>query len=423
MFKKSRKKIVASIMSVLVFLWTGTLVVIYASSYYEMSEQNKGMLREHAERYILSQPFFASMPANPEPDPDPEKPDPGSERPHYSDLPSFQLSTFYTVAVTYDGEILEINNPQKTVHSDDELEKLAREILSENKTTGIKNNLVYYAADKDGYMLASFKDNTIIHESINTLFRYTLIFGGLAIVALFFLAVCLARRIVKPLEESYQKQKQFISDAGHELKTPISIISTNAELLSREPDNSKWLANIQYENERMSVLVSQLLELSRVENATPQTEPIDFSRLVNGEALPFESVAYENGLILKCRIDENITVEGNSVQLKQLISILLDNAIRHGHNGKEIQLILKAEHGSAKLSVINAGEEIPPKQRTQLFDRFYRVDPVRNSEDGHYGLGLAIAKAITLSHGGRISVHCGSGLIEFKVEIPMRKFL
>lgn len=408
-------------MSVLVFLWAGTLTVIYASSYYEMSEQNYNMLKAHAARYLLSQPVPASPPAKPESGP--EKPEPDPKKPDYSNLPSFQLSTFYTVAMTYNGEILEINNPQQTVHSDDELEKLAHEILSENQNTGTKNNLVYYVVDKGSYILASFKDNTIIHESINTLFRYTLIFGGLAIAALFFLAVCLARRIVQPLEESYQKQKQFISDAGHELKTPISIISTNAELLAREPGNGKWLANIQYENERMGVLVTQLLELSRVENALPQPEPLDFSHLVNGEALPFESIAFENGLILKCCIAENITVEGNSMQLKQLVSILLDNAIRHGRDGKEIQLILKTEHGTARLSVINAGKEIPPEQRAQLFERFYRVDPVRNSEDGHYGLGLAIAKAITVSHNGRISVHCCGGQIEFKVQIPIRRFI
>ena len=139
---------------------------------------------------------------------------------------------------------------------------------------------------------------------------------------------------------------------------------------------------------------------------------LDFSHLVNGEALPFESVAYENGLILNCSVMDNIVLEGNSVQLKQLVSILLDNAIRYGNSGKDVQLILKAEDGSARLSVINAGEAIAPEQRKQLFERFYRVDAVRNGEDGHYGLGLAIAKAITLSHGGKISVHCDRGLVE-----------
>lgn len=416
MFKKSRRKIVAAIMSVLALLWIGTLAVIYASSYFEMSERDRGMLLEHAERYVLHQPLGERPPGKPEPDPDPG-------RPRYSDLPSFQLSTFYTVAMTYEGEALEIKNPQREVHSDEELESLARDILGEGEATGTESNLVYCAVDKGGYMLLAFKDNTILHESMNTLFRYTLLFGGIAMAALFFLAVWLAGRIVQPLEESYQKQRQFISDAGHELKTPIAVVSTNAELLARELGENKWLANIQYENERMGVLVTQLLELSRVENVTPKREQIDLSHLVNGEVLPFESVAFENGLLLNPSIAENIFVEGNSAQLKQLVSILLDNAIRHGDGGKEIRLILKAEHGSANLSVVNTGAEIPSEQRAQLFERFYRVDTVRSGEDRHYGLGLAIAKAIVLSHGGKISVSCGDGLVTFKVQLPIRNFL
>lgn len=410
MFKKSRRKIVAATMSVLVLLWVGTLAVIYTASYLEMAKQNRGMLKEHAEHYVLSQPSDAPSPIKPKPD---------MGKPHYSDMPSFQLSTFYTVAISYDEKILEIKNPPQTVHSNDELEELARNLSVSGKTAGVKNDLVYYVVDKGGYILFAFKDNTIINESMDTLFRYTLIFGGLTIILLFFLAVYLARRIVKPLEESYQKQKQFISDAGHELKTPISVVNTNAEILSREIGNNKWLANIQYENERMGVLVTQLLELSRIENVFTATEQIDFSRLVSGEALPFESMAFENGHTLCSNITENIIVKGNSTQLKQLVSILLDNAIRHGDKNTNIQLILKAEHGSADLSVINAGTEIPTEKRDLLFERFYRVDSARNGDDGHYGLGLSIAKAITVSHGGKISVRCDHGLIEFKVQIPI----
>lgn len=413
MFKKSRRKIVAAIMFVLVLLWIGTLTVIYTASYLAMAEQNKGMVREHAQRYVLSQSLDAPPPVKPEPD---------MGNPRYSDMPAFQLSTFYTVAMSYDGEILEIRNPQQSVHSNDALEKLARDLSADGKTTGVKKDLVYYTCDKGGYMLFAFKDNTIINESMDTLFRYTLLFGGFAILLLFFVAVCLARRIVKPLEESYQKQKQFISDAGHELKTPISVVSTNAELLVRELGSNKWLENIQYENARMGVLVTQLLELSRLDSAPSVTEQVDFSRLVRGEALPFESVAFENGHTLCCNIEENMIVNGNPTQLGQLVSILLDNAIRHGDKETDIQLILKAEHGSANLSVINTGAEIPAEKRELLFERFYRVDCVRNGDDGHYGLGLSIAKAITAAHGGKISVRCEHGRIEFQVQIPIRNF-
>ena len=144
----------------------------------------------------------------------------------------------------------------------------------------------------------------------------------------------------------------------------------------------------------------------------------DFSRLVAGELLPFESVAFEKGLVLNSIIADGIYMEGNSTQLKQLVSILLDNAIRHSKEPGDVNLTLTKEHGFAKLSVINKGEEIPAEERQQIFERFYRMDTVRNGEDKHYGLGLAIAKAITTSHKGHIEVQCFNGLIEFRVRIP-----
>ena len=411
MFKKSRRKIVVAIMSILVLLWVGTLGVIYASSYFEMTKQNEQMLQAHAEMYSLSNSFGEMMPPN--------RPKPNANHGFNPESPMFQLSTFYTVAVSYDGDILEIKNEPPTVHTDDDLKSLAQSIIKSGRNSGTENNLAFYKMDKGGYTLITFKDNTVINESAMTLFRYTLIFGALALVLFFFLSVYLARKIVNPLEESYQKQKQFISDAGHELKTPVSVVNANAELLSREIGENQWLQNIQYENERMGKLVGQLLELARTENVTPQMEHIDLSRLVAGEALPFESVAFEKGLVLNNNIIDGIAVKGNSTQLKQIVSILLDNAIRHSKEQGEIWLTLTKEHGFAKLSVINKGDEIPIEQREKIFERFYRVDTARNGEDKHYGLGLAIAKAITTSHKGHIEVLCYNGFIEFRVQVPV----
>lgn len=234
-------------------------------------------------------------------------------------------------------------------------------------------------------------------------------------------SIFLARRIVTPLEESYQKQKQFISDAGHELKTPVSVISTSAELLAKEIGENKWLSNIQYENERMGSLVKQLLELAKMESVAPQTERVDFGRLTSGELLPFESVAYEHGLQLDSDIANHIYVNGDSSRLKQLVSILIDNAIRHSEDGSFVKISLQNRHNFAKLSVINDGKEIPAEQQTQIFERFYLMDSARSGDDRHFGLGLAIAKAITVSHHGKITVSCYDGKIEFSVLIPLQK--
>lgn len=417
MFKQSRRKIVAAIMSILVLLWAGTLGVIYASSYFEMQEQNEQMLRLHAEMHTLPQSFEQEMP--------PSRPMPGGNhgwKPGFDpESPKFRLSTFYTVAVSGDGDVLEIKNEPPTVHTNDDLAQLAKRIIQDGKYTGAEDNLAFLRTDKDGYILVVFMDNTVVNESAMTLFRYTLIFGGVALVLFFFVSVFLARKIVRPLEESYQKQKQFISDAGHELKTPVSVVSANAELLAREVGENRWLANIQYENERMGKLVGQLLELARTENVTPQMEYLNLSRLVAGEALPFESVAFEKDLALSSDIAAGIVVEGNSAQLKQLISILLDNALCHSKAKGEVRLMLTRDHGIAELSVMNNGDEIPVRQREQIFERFYRADPARNGEDKHYGLGLAIAKAIVNAHHGHIKVLCYDGLVEFRVNLPMAR--
>ena len=416
MFKKSRRKIVAAIMSILALLWVGTLSVIYASSYFEMKQQNKQMLQAHAQMYTLPQSFEQMMP--------PGRPIPGGDhgfKPGFDpESPKFQLSTFYTVAVSYHGDVLVINNEPPTVYSDEDLKALAQDIIDSGESKGTQDNLAFLKVDKGGYILVAFMDNTVINESAMTLFRYTLIFGVVALVLFFFLARFLAKKIVAPLEESYQKQRQFISDAGHELKTPVSVVSANAELLSRQIGDNQWLQNIQYENERMGLLVGQLLDLARTENVTPQMEYIDFSRLVAGEMLPFESVAFEKGFVLNCNITNGITVEGNSTQLKQLISILLDNAIRHSKPNGEVRLTLTKNHGIAEIFVINMGEEIPAEHRERIFERFYRVDTARNGEDKHYGLGLAIAKAIVDAHHGHIEVNCYNGLVEFHVRMPMK---
>ncbi len=413
MFKKSRRKIVASIMAVLVILWVGLLGVIYTFSYFEMKNQNEQMIKAHAEMYNLPKSADSSKP--------PYKPHGGNHRDNrkFAEMDRFKLSTFYTVAVSYDGEILDVKNEYPTVHTDEELKALAENVIKSGDEMGSENSLVYYKTDKGSYTLVAFMDNTLLYESAWTIFRYTLIFGGASIVAFFFLSVFLARKIVNPLEESYRKQKQFISDAGHELKTPVSVVSANAELLSREVGENQWLQNIQYENERMGLLVGQLLDLARTENVTPQTEHIDFSRLVAGEALPFESVAFEKGLSLSTNITPDIAVEGDNSQLKQIVSILLDNAIRHCEEKGEVYLSLTKEHSFARLSVINKGEEIPKEQRKQIFERFYRTDDARNGEDKHYGLGLAIAKAIVTSHKGNIEVLCYNGFVEFRVKIPI----
>ena len=409
MFKKTRIKIVASIMSILVLLLIGTLGIIYYTSYMDVYTQDQAML----ERYIGAD--FRG--------PNNEwggmiKGDRPGKRPYNEN--AFLLSTFYSVTLSDGGEVIRIDNNDSTAYSAEELAGLAQRLAAENKTQGTAGSLIYRMEENDGYTLVAFMDTTIFRESITTLFEYTLIFGGVTIVLLFFLSIYLARRIVQPLEESYQKQKQFISDAGHELKTPVSVVSTNAEMLSREIGENQWLSNIQFENARMAALIKQLMELAKTDQITPMMETVDFSRAVVGELLLFESTAFEKGLTLDYdAVAEHVLVYGNAEQLGRLVSILLDNAITHSEERGKITVALSVKHGKAQLSVTNEGQEIPKEQRELIFERFYRADYARTGGDNHYGLGLAIAKFIVSSHHGAIAVSCENGLVTFSVSLAV----
>ncbi|MGN0521012.1 MAG: sensor histidine kinase [Eubacterium sp.] len=409
MFKKTRIKIVASIMAVLIALFSCTLCVIYFTSYMDVYNQNQAMLERYIEADLRKNAFNDDILA---------KKDFDQMRTRNDN--AYLLSTFYSVTFSENGEIIKVDNHNSSVYSVEDLTQIAASVASGTKDNGKTDNLIYRLERYEGYTTVAFMDNTIVGQSITTLFRYTLIFGSIAIIFLFIISVFLARKIVRPVEESYTKQKQFISDAGHELKTPVSVISTNAELLSREIGENKWLSNIQFENNRMTLLIKQLMELTRMENVKPNMQQIDLSRVVLGELLAFESVAFEKGIELYYDlVEENICVNGNSQQLGQVVSILLDNAIEHSVENSAVTVALSLKHNKANLSVTNKGQEISKEQCDLIFERFYRTDFARTGEDNHYGLGLAIAKAIVTAHHGDISVSCNNGLITFSVSLPV----
>ena len=407
----------------LFLLFGVTLSVIMLASYREIRQKNSAMLERYVELYSFDQKPDGQFdpeqsPESPNDRPKPEGPDDPKNKP-INERPDYQLSTFYSVAFSEDSSVLAVYTGERTIYGEEELAETAKELLSEGKRSGRTGNLSYMISSKPGYTLVAFIDDTMTDSSMRMLLHNVLIIGGTAIVALFFISLILSRQIIRPLEESDKQQKQFISDASHELKTPVAVISTNAELLSREIGENEWLANIQYENERMGDLVRQLLNLSRAENTETPMETVNLSRVVTGEVLAFESFAFDQGKTIQIDIDEGICVTGNQAQLTQLTSILLDNAVRHG-TGREIDLSLKRQGHSAVLNIFNDGDEIPPEKLEHLFDRFYRVDEARSSDGHHYGLGLSIAKAVAEKHGGSIAVSGQDGKVRFTVSIPVR---
>ena len=395
-------------MGSLILLFAVTLGVILTASFHEVRQKNADMLERFVEMYSLN-PGGEERPG---PAPVPEK----RELPP-DQKPDFQLSTFYSVAIAEDGSVLSVDNAGRDIYSSEELVRIADSVLSGGKRSGRTGSLSYAVSKRDGYTLVALMDNTVSEGGLRTLLRNVLTVGGAAIAVLFLLSLQLAKRIIRPLEENDRQQKRFVSDASHELKTPVAVIETNAEMLSREIGENEWLANIRYENERMGGLVKQLLDLSRAESAETPMEPVDFSRLVTGETLAFESLAFDQGKTLQTDIAGGIVLNGNRTQLAQLVSILLDNAVRHS-TGTEIRLSLKRRSRTAVLTVANEGGAIPKEKLDHLFDRFYQADEARNQDGQHYGLGLSIARAVAEKHGGHIEASCQNGEIRFTAVLP-----
>ncbi|MEK5240365.1 HAMP domain-containing sensor histidine kinase [Paenibacillus sp. FSL L8-0470] len=260
-----------------------------------------------------------------------------------------------------------------------------------------------------GHMLV-FLDITARQEILTNLNYTFTIVGVVMLIILYFTSRYFANRSIQPVKEAFDKQKQFIADASHELKTPLAIISTNTDvLLSNGEDTidqqSKWLHYIKSETERMAKLTNDLLYLTEIDDSRTGMihTPFDISEAVENIILTMEAVIFEKNVALEYDIEPHLTVQGNSEQIKQVVMILLDNAVKYTGPKGEVSLSLRKQHNDVVLAVTNTGEGIAPEHLPRIFDRFYRTDASRARKQGGYGLGLAIAKSIVeQQHKGKI---------------------
>ena len=270
----------------------------------------------------------------------------------------------------------------------------------------------------------AFTDCTMEQATMRSLLLRSGFIALAALVILTGLSYWLAGFAVRPVKQAWQEQKQFISDASHELKTPLTVILSSSELAVGEPDGAKtkqYIDNIHAESLRMKELVEDMLTLARAESGAKLVmEPVDLSDTALESALAFEPVAFENGRTLAYDIQPELSVSGSAMQLRRLTDILLDNAVKYAAAGTDISLLLRREGRSAVLQVENKGETIPPEKLPHLFDRFYRADESRTGGEG-FGLGLAIAQSIAQTHGGNIGCTSAEGVTRFTVTLPLLK--
>lgn len=333
--------------------------------------------------------------------------------------PMFIDMEIYVVSFDLKGNIRNINSYTDTGLTKQEIIELAKENRDKVRMRSISN--LYFSK----YIFSlNPKGDLIIVNNINTknylisnLCKSLIIFIILESIIIY-VSYFLMKWLVKPVKESFERQKQFISDASHELKTPISIIMASVEAYEDNPKNKKWLDNIKSETERMNKLVIDLLELSKSEDMEHKEvyNEVNLSKIIENKALSFESLMFEADLTLKLNIEDNINYKCDQDKIKELLSILVDNAIKHSYKKSKIEVSLIKNKELIVLSVKNRGEAIPKEEQSKIFDRFYRRDESRNRNSNRYGLGLAIAKNIVCKYKGNITVNCINGYTTFTVE-------
>ncbi len=335
-------------------------------------------------------------------------------------------NTYYNIiALKYDSDKVLLSIESAEPLSDEEeahLLEIGRNLLSDNKL--IDRRIKYRLVEKDyGYflvMLASGSNRSMYFS--NYLFPGILILAAFCL--LFLISLRLSRFVTKPAEETLSKQKQFISDASHELKTPLSAIMLNAEALRPFVPENQNLKNILSEASRMEKLIINLLELAKADDVSNKLilEDFNLSDAVMQITLPFESEAYESGIRFETEIEEDLHYLGSSDDIKQVAAILVDNAFKHTSEGGLIRVTLDHVGNTDRITIFNTGDGISDEDLPHIFERFYSCDQSRNGKRKSYGLGLAIAKAIVEKHQGSISVKSEYGKnAEFQILLPKIK--
>ena len=335
-------------------------------------------------------------------------------------------SRFFSVLLDENGTVLSTDTGKIAAVNSSEAGEYAKEILQSGKRKGFFSAYRYLRTetDSDSHTRIIFLDCSRSLNSFRNVLLISCGVSGLGLMMVLGLMILLSKHIIKPFSENYEKQKRFITDAGHEIKTPITIINADTEVLEMDTGPNEWIDDIRIQTERLSKLTKDLIYLARMEEGEHQTQMIDFplSEVISETAASFQALARTESKQFALQIQPMLSFYGDEDNIRKLTSILLDNALKYSDENGFIQLNLEKKGKYIQLLVVNTTRDtLNREQLTHLFDRFYRMDTSRNSETGGYGIGLSIAQAVVQMHKGKISATAvNDHKIQLSVLLPIR---
>ena len=336
---------------------------------------------------------------------------------HFNEETKFRTRYFF---IRYDssGQVKEINTENIAAITADTAEEYADKVIKDKDLKGKTGDYYYESfSDESGEKLLIFLDCTQEINNVNDLLIKSSAVALAGLIMLLIIVTCVSPRAIKPFADNIEKQKQFITDASHEIKTPIAIISANADVLSLNDTDNEWVNNIKHQTTRQGTLVNNLVMLSRLdeEDKDIKTADFSFSDTVNDTVSQFETLAEINGKTITADVKDSIVINADKNMIKQLVFILLDNAIKYSVDNDNIKVSLVRSGKKSELTVFNKCNNLKKDDIKHIFDRFYRSDKSRSRETGGYGIGLSLAKAITESNGGKITAVTDEKSVTFKV--------
>lgn len=314
-------------------------------------------------------------------------------------------SRYFTVCFGEDGEVLSMDMGRIAAVNETEAEEYAREVRQGDAERGFLHQYRYVKVDTDDGQLIIFLDCGRSISHVRGFLAASAMVVAVAMAAVLVLLILLSKRAVKPYVESYEKQRQFITDAGHEIKTPLTIIDADAELIALETGENEWVEDIKKQIFRLKGLTEDLIFLSKMEENNRKAEKMEFpiSEVAAETARSFQALAKLQDKQFESNIEPLLSYTGEMKSIQRLFSILLDNALKYSPEGGQIAFRLEKRGRNLWVTVSNTAEPLSKEQLSHLFDRFYRVHASRNSGTGGHGIGLSIARAIVNAHKGKIS--------------------